>query len=223
MERAVFENKPLKRQKAEAEQDEADRFHNFDKFQESLYKKFNNASLNKIVIPIKNSQRSLFGKSDDETIFDGKMSRTNLSSIQPNTRTLSTLDGALPSGTRSGASLGKKSRAEVKTFDVNGQTWTQIPSDKWKLVNKNEYGDEVKPETKLAELQLDNEAEQHFIEKLNRNIKVKRPVTSSSMHTTNSTKSTKSFVDIDSFFCKQVDNKIELDTTMKDKPKDFKM
>lgn len=226
MERVVFDRKVMRTKKVETQQTEGDRFNNFEKFQETLYKKFNNASLNRMVLPLKLSQRSFYpnGESPGETMMDGVLSRTLLSSTsaQLDLRTLTTLDGAL---SNKKSSTSKRRRTEVKKFDVNGQTWTQIPSDKWKLVDKREYGDDVDVEAKKAELQLDDETERFYIEKLNRNIKTKRPGTSTSVSTlplSTTSKNSEGLVSIDSFFSKKVEDRIELDDTLKEKPTNFK-
>ena len=216
MERAVFETKLAKSKKNEVLSEETDRFNNLQKFQESLYKKFNNESLNKmrIPLPIKTGDHS-------ETTLDAfTKTHTHLhsSSTQPDLRAFST--GETTSSNLKIAKIQtRRKKHEVRKFNVNGYTWTQIPSDKWKLADKKEYGDETNPEAKIAELQLNEDEERHYIQNLNRNIKIKRPV---SMSNAGTRRFTQDFTDIDTYLKRKVEAKIENDELAKEKPLEFK-
>lgn len=201
-----------------------DRYDNFGRLQESLYKKFDYFNLNKLRLPVKTEySENLTDASGIKTGYREMQSAASQADISAKTQTeIDSPPGQNTWGTYRSGGTSRRKKSEVKKFTVKGQTWRQTPTTEWKLVDRTKYSEDATLDSKASEIQLDEEEERKYIEMLNRNIKTKRPITASNIAgSTAQNKNSQGYIDINGFFQNQVDARIEQGKDMKEKPQDF--
>ena len=200
MERVVLEKKDT--DEVDLTVNEAHNHNNFDKLQEHLYSKFNNAELNRHRITLKNHNRTVSAYANTRAdLFDNRLEarddnsessgqRNPLRDIQtPSyngesaTKTVSELD-ASPSRSSPRTLIRRRKEKKVQSVKkINGKP------DQKKLITTDKYDDnpEKSPEKQINEMLVDDDEERRYLQQLNRNIKPKRPRTASSLSSFKST------------------------------------
>lgn len=223
MERIVFENKLVSSQKQTATDPSEENNTNYAKIQEALYKKFNHSTLNKMRLPVKLNLNSMAMKTTPDDASESFLERIGSKTERISRAEIKTqADFDVTASNNIFLKLQAKSSrkaAEPKKFNFSGQSWNLVPSEKWKLVEKNEYGEEANVETKIAHVQLSEQEEQRYMTMLNKNIRNTRPLTGAS--TARSCRGSQDYTDIDSFFQRQITSRIDRSQDQKSRPEDF--
>lgn len=233
MERVISENKSNLKA-APSDKEGQDRYDGFGRLQESLYKKYNCFNLNQLRLPLRVNVKSAGLKRqiktetfDDTNDVNSEVSGAKAGYVGLQTgaseglKTQTEFDFGDHNRWSTIRPVGRRKKFEDKIFQVKGQSWKQVPTDKWKLLDHSQYGENTSPDVRAATINVDPDQEQKYVEMLNRNIKNKRPITASSTYTCSALKHGPDFTDIDGFFQRQVDSRIDQSYDSKGKPQDF--
>ena len=236
MDRVMFANKETVKTNKEEEEKKT---HNNDflRLQEQLYFKFNNAELNKRQVPIKIETSPIFTKRNAKLdLYESHLELTSATQ-RTGTRTSSrNLGSPLNSQELIFKTEPDSERVETQAYSENIHTRRRKKhpkkplgkpsSDTPKIIETDRYF-KTDPDTVIASMQITEEEGKKSVQQLNKNIKLQRTKTLSSIigatspQTTRSTAATNDFVDVDTFFTNQIEHRLATKEDLKTKPQDF--